>query len=89
MQISARWSINQANHSQILTISIYLKSAKIVGNKMPFGDHKHAIVYNGPANFEKILQAEVSGKYIRQLSNIQEECGDLLVMSKNFHTLEV
>ncbi|KUL84889.1 hypothetical protein ZTR_08247 [Talaromyces verruculosus] len=64
----------------ILTISIHVKSGQIIGDVMKFGNHDRAVVYNGHANYDQILQAEMSGELIERLPNAKEEKGESLVM---------
>ncbi|QGA22334.1 hypothetical protein EYB26_010050 [Talaromyces marneffei] len=64
----------------ILTISIYVKSGQIIGDVMKFGNHDRAVVYNRRADYDQILQAEISGELIERLPNTQEEKGESLVM---------
>jgi hypothetical protein len=49
---------------------------------MKFGKHGRAIVYNGRADYDQILQAEMSGELIERLPSAQEEKGESLVMGK-------
>ncbi|EDN08845.1 predicted protein [Histoplasma mississippiense (nom. inval.)] len=67
----------------ILTISIYVESGQITGDRMPFGGHERAFVYGGSADLQDILQTEVSGERIKRLTDVQEERGDVLVMGKD------
>jgi hypothetical protein len=39
-------------------------------------------MYPGTANVEEILQAELTGKYIKRVQETQEERGKMLVMGK-------
>ncbi|CRG91090.1 hypothetical protein PISL3812_08138 [Talaromyces islandicus] len=66
--------------SYLLTISIYVKSGGIIGDKLTFGSHKRAVVYKGSADYEQILPAELSGELIQRLPGAQEERGEMLVM---------
>lgn len=52
-------------------------------DRMLFGDHKRAVIYKGPPNFQEILKVEIAGEYIELLPGIQEECGEVLVMGKS------
>jgi hypothetical protein len=63
-----------------LTISIYVKSGQIIGDVMKFGNHNRAVVYNGLADYDQILQAEMSGELIERLLNANEEKGESLVI---------
>ncbi len=45
----------------------------MVEDKVSFGFHERAIVYTGSADFQNILEAEVSGDFTNRLPNIQEE----------------
>lgn len=47
---------------------------------MPFG--KRATMYPGTADFEEILQVELTGKYIRRVQGTPEERGKMLVIGK-------
>lgn len=53
--------------------------------RMLLGNHKRAVIYKGPADIQKILQAEIAGEYIERLSEVQEEHGEILVMGKSSH----
>ncbi|EED17323.1 hypothetical protein TSTA_111590 [Talaromyces stipitatus ATCC 10500] len=66
--------------SYILTISIYVKSGQIIGDVIKFGNHDRTVVYNRRADYDQILQAEMSGELIERLPNTQEEKGESLVM---------
>ena len=46
------------------------------------GNHDRAFVYKGLANYQDIIQAEVSGDFIKRVSSAEEERGHLLVMGK-------
>ena len=50
---------------------------------MPFG--RHAMLYDGSADFAVILREEVSGRYIERVPG--EKPGDVLVMGRMFNTL--
>jgi hypothetical protein len=72
---------------QILNISIYVRSAKKIKDKMQFRDHKHAVLYKGDANFLDIIQVEVSGDNIERLPGTWEEQGKLLVIGQSCSNL--
>lgn len=59
-----------------------MKSGQIIGDVMRFGSHDRAIVYNGPAHYDQIIQAEMSGELIERLPNAHKEKGESLVMGK-------
>jgi hypothetical protein len=47
-------------------------------DNVPFD--RRAVLYNGSADFEAILQEEMSGKYIERVQN--KKPGDILIISK-------
>lgn len=57
-----------------------MKSGQIIGDVMKFGHHDRAVVYNGHADYDQILQAEMSGELIERLPNAKKEKGESLVM---------
>ncbi|KAF3384164.1 hypothetical protein DPV78_012707 [Talaromyces pinophilus] len=66
----------------ILTISIYIKSGQIIGNVMKFGNYNQAVIYNSYADYNQILQAEISRELIKRLLNANKEKEELVVMGK-------
>lgn len=64
------------NIGQILGISIYIKAGMM--DNVPFG--RRAILYNGSADLNAIIQEEMSGIYIKRVQ--AEKTGEMLVMGK-------
>lgn len=46
------------------------------------GYHKRAFIYNGLANYKKVIQAEVWGDFFEKLPNTEEERGEVLIMGE-------
>lgn len=53
--------------------------------RMLLEDYKCAVIYKDSADIQKILQAEIAGKYIEWLSEVQKEHEEILVMGKRSH----
>ncbi|KAI1919977.1 hypothetical protein LOZ65_004256 [Ophidiomyces ophidiicola] len=69
------------DNGYILSISVYLESGDMAADETLFGAHKRAMVHYGPVDIQGVLEAEIAGEHIRQLPNVQEERGELLVMA--------
>ncbi|KAL4801665.1 hypothetical protein BDV18DRAFT_148500 [Aspergillus unguis] len=83
--ISAQDLLNQLleddimDDGYILNISIYVEHG-LMQDKLPFGKHQRACLYQGRPHFESLISEEASGKLIERLPNIRDEQGQLLVM---------
>lgn len=67
---------------QILSISIYTEKGQLAQNKLPFGKHKRAFLYQSVPDYRNIISLEVSGDLIERLPNIRDKRGETLVMGK-------
>lgn len=54
-------------------------------DKIPFGKHKRAFLYQGVLDYKNIISLEASGDKIKRLPIIQDEHGQMLVMGKTLH----
>lgn len=54
-------------------------------DKIPFGEHKRAFLYQGVPDYENIVSLEASGDKIERLPMIRDEHGQMLVMGKTSH----
>lgn len=51
-------------------------------NKLPFGKHERAFLYQGIPDYQNIVSSEASGDQIKRLLNIRDEHGRMLVIGK-------
>ncbi|KAJ5640357.1 uncharacterized protein N7484_008219 [Penicillium longicatenatum] len=65
----------------ILEISVFLENESLVKEKLPFGKHGRAFLFEGTPDYPKIIADEVSGERIERLPNIQDDRGKALLLA--------
>ncbi|KAJ6102608.1 hypothetical protein N7486_005035 [Penicillium sp. IBT 16267x] len=69
------------NKYLILEISVFLENGSLVKEKLPFGKHGRAFLFEGTPDYSQIIADEVSGKRIERLPNIQDDRGKALLIA--------
>ncbi|KAJ5642331.1 hypothetical protein N7490_006331 [Penicillium lividum] len=64
----------------ILEISVFVENGSLVKEKLPFGKHGRAFLFEGTPDYPQIIADEVSGKRIERLPNIQDDRGEALLI---------
>lgn len=52
-------------------------------DKLPFGKHERAFLYQGAPDYSSIIPMEVSGEKIERLPNIRDDRGQMLLIGMN------
>ena len=52
----------------------------LVGDRVPFGKHERAFLYQGTPDHTRIIREEVSGEKIERLPNIRDDGGQALLI---------
>ena len=68
---------------QILAISVYVGQGPLTHEKLPFGKHDRAFLYQGAPDYSIIIPTEVSGEKIERLPNIRDEIGRMLLIGRD------
>lgn len=74
---------SQLTKPQILAISVYVGRGPLTHEKLPFGKHERAFLYQGAPDYSIIIPTEVSGEKIERLPNIRDERGQMLLIGRN------
>lgn len=55
---------------------------KLTRDRLPFGNHKRAILYQGFPDLRGLISQEASGERIERLPDIEDEAGKMLVLGE-------
>lgn len=74
----------QLTPAKILAISVYIGSASQASDKISFGKHECAFIYNSAPDYDLIISEEISGEKIDRLPDIRDDKGQVLLISMSY-----
>lgn len=72
---------SQLTQAKILAISVYVGFASQASDKISFGKHECAFIYNCTPDYSLIISEEMSGGKIDRLPDIRDDKGQVLLIS--------